>query len=651
MYFALPSASIGLTLIIIKMSSAGVFLLFQRPFGNHGNQGLTRRQWLKIVQGSGLSLITSLIWLVGLNMCGGLRTVLLWEHSDMALLGMINAILSLGTHAKSRGGVLFVLGVVTLLVFDNDQLKAPVDHPEGVHSNVFVHVVFWFLSFLGVPDHKGGVVLLLIGLMFLLIQRNFQRKLAVDVGGAKRLQALTSLVEAVMLLPWGVVILLTSPLPSLPSLLPSLSFSILSVVYFYIDSVAKQRSDSARYSALTTILSIFTFLAVSFYYLYYNYSAHHGLTVGVVLASLFLLLATLFLTRSVPSSQGRLVGYSAAGLPLYASQQQATPTLLSWAGPIVSQILENTDSRRILYFLMLNLSFTVIEMVYGVWTNSLGLISDSFHMLFDCTALVVGLSAAVITNWKPTRHYSFGYGRVEVLSGYINGLFLIVIAGFVLTEALGRLVDPPHITTDRLLFVSVVGFIVNLVGVFSFHSHSGHSHGHEHAHGHTLSHSHSHSHGHAHGHCHEHNTTSKNANMHGVYLHILADTLGSVGVIISSILVEHFGLLIADPICSMFIAILIIISVIPLLKSSSRTLLLATPTDTNINSTINKLMSMDGVLSVSDVHFWRQSSDHVIGTLHVQVAPSISEQKTCHMIVQFLRDRSLLIPATIQIIH
>ena len=59
-------------------------------------------------------------------------------------------------------------------------------------------------------------------------------------------------------------------------------------------------------------------------------------------------------------------------------------------------------------------------------------------------------------------------------------------------------------------------------------------------------------------------------------------------------------------------------------------------------------MSLDGVLSVSDVHFWRQSSDHVIGTLHVQVAPSISEQKTCHMIVQFLRDRSL-IPATIQL--
>ena len=90
-------------------------------------------------------------------------------------------------------------------------------------------------------------------------------------------------------------------------------------------------------------------------------------------------------------------------------------------------------------------------MAYGIWTNSLGLISDGFHMLFDCTALLVGLAAAVMSHWKPTRLYSFGYGRVELLSGFVNGLFLIVIAGFILTEAVGRLVDPPDINTDRLL--------------------------------------------------------------------------------------------------------------------------------------------------------------------------------------------------------
>ena len=97
-------------------------------------------------------------------------------------------------------------------------------------------------------------------------------------------------------------------------------------------------------------------------------------------------------------------------------------------------------------------------MTYGVWTNSLGLISDGFHMLFDCTALIVGLYAAVLSHWKPTRLYSFGYSKVETLSGFVNGLFLIVIAIFVLTEALERLLEPPQISTDRLLVSSTTSW-------------------------------------------------------------------------------------------------------------------------------------------------------------------------------------------------
>ena len=90
-------------------------------------------------------------------------------------------------------------------------------------------------------------------------------------------------------------------------------------------------------------------------------------------------------------------------------------------------------------------------MLYGVWTNSLGLISDGFHMLFDSSALLIGLCAALMVHWKPTRVYSFGYGRVEVLSGFVNSLFLVAIAFVVLSEALERLFDPPSINTEKLL--------------------------------------------------------------------------------------------------------------------------------------------------------------------------------------------------------
>lgn len=201
-------------------------------------------------------------------------------------------------------------------------------------------------------------------------------------------------------------------------------------------------------------------------------------------------------------------------------------------------------------------AFTFIELLYGAWTNSLGLISDGFHMLFDSTALLMGLYAALMSRWKPTRLYSYGYGRVEILSGFMNGLFLVVVAIFVFVEALHRLMDPPKISSDRLLFVSVAGFIVNLIGIATFSV----NHGHAHSHG-------GHSHG---GHSH-------NANMRGVFLHVLADTMGSIGVIISSLLIQQFGWLVADPICSLFISILIFISVLPLLKDSADVLLLATP--------------------------------------------------------------------------
>jgi solute carrier family 30 (zinc transporter), member 5/7 len=217
-------------------------------------------------------------------------------------------------------------------------------------------------------------------------------------------------------------------------------------------------------------------------------------------------------------------------------------------------------------------------------------------MLFDCSALVMGLFAAVISQWKPTRVYSYGFGRVEVLSGFINGLFLVIIALFVFIESVTRLFEPPEINTDRLLTVSFIGLIVNLFGIFAFshaHHHGGapcpssdntsrkqqvnhSSHDHHHHHGH----SHDHNHGHSHEHSHSSSlSTSENDNMRGVYLHVLADTLGSVGVIISSFLIQQFGWFIADPLCSMFIAIMIFLSVIPLLKHATNVLILRTPTD------------------------------------------------------------------------
>lgn len=293
-------------------------------------------------------------------------------------------------------------------------------------------------------------------------------------------------------------------------------------------------------------------------------------------------------------------------------------------------IFSDRNSRNLFLFLLLNLSFAFVELSYGIWTNSLGLISDSFHMFFDCTGLLAGLAATVITRWRANDKFSYGYVRAEVLAGFVNGLFLLFIAFFIMSEAVERAIEPPEVKHERLFVVSVLGLIVNLVGIYAFQHGHGHSHGgggsHGHSHG-VGGHSHPHSHGgfsdpHSHSHDSGDLTGSDSQIMKGVFLHILADTLGSVGVIISAVLMQMFGWMIADPICSMFIAILIALSVLALIKESVLILMQRQPTalDVALPQCYQKVMQLAGVYSVQEPHFWTLCSDVYVGALKLEVS-------------------------------
>lgn len=333
-------------------------------------------------------------------------------------------------------------------------------------------------------------------------------------------------------------------------------------------------------------------------------------------------------------------------------------------------ILADKTSRNLFFFLCLNLSFAFVELMYGIWSNSLGLISDSFHMFFDCTALLAGLAASVISRWRSNDSFSYGYVRAEVLAGFVNGLFLIFTAFFIFSEGVERALEPPDVHHERLLPVSVAGLLVNLVGIFVFqHGGHGHSHGEEdHGHSHSLfngslNHGHSHGgHGHSHGgHGHSHgghHHHDKHADWHsqgghghshggheeplcndelqhlpgkgsskqilqGVLLHIIADTLGSIGVIISALLMQKYDLMIADPICSMLIAILIGVSVVPLLKESIGILMQRTPhsLDHALPECYQRVQQLQGVYNLQEPHFWTLCTDVYIGTLKLLVAP------------------------------
>ncbi|CAB0033584.1 unnamed protein product [Trichogramma brassicae] len=288
-------------------------------------------------------------------------------------------------------------------------------------------------------------------------------------------------------------------------------------------------------------------------------------------------------------------------------------------------IWSDKDTRNLFLFFILNFTFAFVELLYGVWTNSLGLISDSFHMFFDCTGLIAGLVASVITKWRANDKFSYGYKRAGVLAGMVNGLFLNLHCIFYIHE--------------RLFLISVLGLIVNLVGIFVFnHGHGGegcshghnHSHNHDHNHDHNHGHRHSNSHGHVqslgdHNHMHNHHRSGTSLIMKGVFLHILADTLGSVGVIISAILMQMFGWMIADPICSMIIAILIFISVLPLIQKSMIILMQRQPTELDhvLPQCYNRVTQLAGVYSVQEPHFWTLCSDIYVGCLKLEVARTV----------------------------
>ena len=278
---------------------------------------------------------------------------------------------------------------------------------------------------------------------------------------------------------------------------------------------------------------------------------------------------------------------------------------------LIHGILVEKDSRRIFYFMLLNLGFMVVQSTYGYLTGSLGLISDSIHMFFDCLALLMGLCASVMSKWPPNLKFPYGYGKIDTLAGFANGVFLMLISVEIVYEAVERLFEGSGLTrTTELLVVSTMGLCVNIVGLFAFehgHAHHGHGHGHGH-HSHDLSTTHTltstskametfpsaHTHGHG------------GENMMGIYLHIMADALGSVAVVISTLLVQYTGWTGFDPLASCIIAILIFASAIPLVASSAKILLLSLHTDIeyNLRDILAGVSTLRDVVGYTVPKFW-----------------------------------------------
>ncbi|KDP40552.1 hypothetical protein JCGZ_24551 [Jatropha curcas] len=288
----------------------------------------------------------------------------------------------------------------------------------------------------------------------------------------------------------------------------------------------------------------------------------------------------------------------------------------------IRHILSERKSRKIAFFLLINTGYMVVEFVAGFMSNSLGLISDACHMLFDCAALAIGLYASYISRLPANNQFNYGRGRFEVLSGYVNAVFLVLVGALIVLESFERILDPQEISTNSLLTVSIGGLVVNMVGLIFFHEE--HHHAHDIKSNLSLGNSGSQqvklvSHEEE---SQEHHHHHIDHNMEGIFLHVLADTMGSVGVVVSTLLIKYKGWLVADPACSIFISFLIVSSVIRLLRNSAEILLQRVPRthEQDLRVAINDVMQIKGVRGIQNLHVWSFTNTDIVGTLHLHVS-------------------------------
>ena len=240
--------------------------------------------------------------------------------------------------------------------------------------------------------------------------------------------------------------------------------------------------------------------------------------------------------------------------------------------------------RRLTLALAITAVVMVVELIGGWLAGSLALLADAAHMLADVAALGLALIAAWIAQRPATPERSFGFMRLEILAALINGAVLFAIAIAIGIEAWHRLNVPQLVNGPLLLGVAAVGFVANLAAVVVLHR------GHEHS-----------------------------LNQKGAYLHVLGDLLGSVGALIAGVIVLTSGWMTADPLISVLIGALVLVSAWRLVKESTDVLLEATPRHIALSDVHDRIASVPGVDSVHDLHLWTVTSGVVAMSGHLVV--------------------------------
>jgi cobalt-zinc-cadmium efflux system protein len=240
--------------------------------------------------------------------------------------------------------------------------------------------------------------------------------------------------------------------------------------------------------------------------------------------------------------------------------------------------------RRLKITLAIVLVIMVAEVIGGILSGSLALLSDAGHMIVDALAIGLSLFAMTIARRPATATKTFGYHRFEILAALANGTILVLVSAYIFYEAYQRFLEPPVVKTPLMLTIAVIGLFANLGGVL------------------LLS-----------------KASHQSLNIKAAFWHIIGDTISSVGVIIAGVVILFTGLYVADAIVAVVIGIIILWGAVRIVRESADVLLEAVPKHVETSQVIDSIRAIPGVNEVHDIHIWTITSNVYALSAHLVI--------------------------------
>ncbi len=231
---------------------------------------------------------------------------------------------------------------------------------------------------------------------------------------------------------------------------------------------------------------------------------------------------------------------------------------------------------------VINVLYIIVEVGAGIYTDSMGLLSDAGHNLGDVASLLLALIAFKLSNVHSNKKYTYGYKKSTILVSLINAAILLVAVGIIITESVRKFITPTPTSGNLIAFIAGIGVFINGITAWLFIK-----------------------------------DKDKDLNVKGAYLHMIADALVSVGVVISGIVIHFTGLYVIDPIIGLIVAIVIIFSTWNLLHDSVRLSLDGVPSSIRIEEIEKTIRADEGVLGFHHLHIWAISTTETALTVHI----------------------------------